>query len=273
MNLCLQLSGVKNRSLKDMQEGNYVIAVQNGISDFQVGDVIHLKADDTAGGMKEFKIAGVLQTNITYRGYCGAGNDFILHQKQFRALHLDNRVQRAAVSVEQSAKENVKNDLEELVCRNQNLKLESYDELKEEYAASKEALAKSSYSLLVFLFCISIVNLLNTSLSNILSQKKELGMLEAIGLAKDQEKNLIQMEGLVLVLGSGIIAVLIGIPLGYAGFYFFRKSASYAIYKVPVIQCFMLLTGYVMIQIFTTKIAQLQLSKYSIMEKISQENL
>ena len=77
--------------------------------------------------------------------------------------------------------------------------------------------------LVALLFCISIMNLLNTTLSNILSRKREMGMLEAIGLTRKQENRMFQTEGLVLVLVSLAGAVLLGIPLGYAGFCVFEK--------------------------------------------------
>ncbi|MEH2958527.1 ABC transporter permease [Candidatus Merdisoma sp. JLR.KK006] len=270
MERCLQLTG-NEISLEDIKEQDYIILVQKGISEFHAGDTIHFQIDNGASGdVIEFKIAGVLKNNITYRGYSGAGNDFILHQKRFEAFNLDSRIQRVSVTVKETEKENVGSYLEKLTENNQNMELESFDEQKEEYTAQKEALERGSYSVLIFLFCISAVNLINTSLSNILSQKRELGILEAIGMTRGQESRLLQMESAALTFSGGAIACLIGIPLGYMGFCLFRQSASYAVYKAPVMQCFLLMMGYIVIQGLIAAMIQYGLDKISITDKIRQ---
>lgn len=268
MNECLRQLNEKNINLEDMIENNYAIAIQNDNSDLKVNDLIHMKNENVEGGIVKFEIVGILRNNITYRGYSGAGNDFLIHQSRFEAMSLDGRIQRAAISVEQNAKKNVKDYLKNLLKSNEHLELESYDELMNEYRAQKKALETSSYSLLLMLFLISIFNLLNTNLSNIFSRKMELGMLEAVGLTRWQENIMLQTEGIILTSLSCIISILLGIPLGYIGFYIFSQSASYAIYKPPVIEIFVLIFSFLIVQVAVTKIAQYQLNKRSIIEKI-----
>lgn len=259
--------------LTEMRENNYAIVVENGVSDFEINDMVRLKNDSASSGVTEFRIMGILHENITNRGYSGAGNDFIIHQSQFEKLHMDSRIQRVAINVDKSVKEGVKTYLEQLSSSNWYLELESHDELMADYAEQRNALRTSSYSLLALLFSISVMNLLNTSLSNILSRKREVGMLEAIGLTKDQENMMFQTEGMVLVSISAATAVILGLPLGYAGFSLFSMSASYAVYRFPVMETLTLLLGFVAVQFAITKIAMRWLGRNSIIEKISYEDL
>lgn len=274
MEECLRrLNGDTAIPLTKMKENNYAIVVENGVSDFKINDRIRLKNDSADGGCTEFRIIGILQDNITNRGYSGAGNDFIIHQSRLGKLHMDSRIQRAAVTVDQSETKAVKTYLEQLAGRNWYLELESHDELMADYEEQRNALRTSSYSLLGLLFSISVMNLLNTSLSNILSRRREVGILEAIGLTKGQENRMFQTEGMALVSISAAAAVILGLPLGYAGFCLFSWSASYAVYRFPAMETLALLFGFAAVQFAVTKIAMRWLGKNSIMEKISHEDL
>lgn len=273
MEACLEQLSDQALTMEEMRDNNNVLVVTNGLSDFRVGDIIHLKIGEGDNGTVSLRIAGILKDNITYRGYSGAGNDFILHQNRFEALDMDCRIKRAAINVKSHEKERVKEFLTQCVSANEYLELESHDELMHKYAEQKNALETGSYSLLALLFCISAVNLFNTSLSNILSRRREIGMLEAVGLTKAQENRLFQMEGLVLILASGVITILLGIPCGYLGYRLFSRSATYALYQAPVVETFVLLLSFVIIQIAVTQFAIHRLGKNSIMEKISREGL
>lgn len=163
-----------------------------GIGYDDIDSVIYGYDDSADGGCTEFRIIGILHDNITNRDYSGAGNDFIIHQSRFGKLHMDSRIQRAAVTVDQSETKASKTYLEQLSASNWYLELESHDELMADYEEQRNALRTSSYSLLGLLFSISVMNLLNTSLSNILSRRREVGILEAIGLTKSQENRMME---------------------------------------------------------------------------------
>ena len=89
-------------------------------------------------------------------------------------------------------------------------------------------------------------------------------------MTRGQESRLLQMESAALTFSGGAIACLIGIPLGYMGFRLFRQSASYAVYKAPVMQCFLLMMGYIVIQGLIAAMIQYGLDKISITDKIRQ---
>lgn len=273
LNACLRQSGNEDLTEADMRENNYVIVVENGISDFKINDTVRLKEDENDNEETEFTIVGIIKNNITYRGYSGAGNDFILHQNRLEALHLDSRIKRLSITVKPSSKDSVKEYLESLAAQNAILKLESRDELLPEYSGQKKALETGSYSLIMLLFGISIMNLINTNLSNILSRRQEIGMLEAIGLTGSQENRMFQTEGLMVIGISCLITILTGIPLGYAGFTLFRQSAGYAIYKVPIPEMIVLSISYLFVQIIVIRCTIGWLGRQSIMDKIRQEDL
>lgn len=117
----------------------------------------------------------------------------------------------------------------------------------------------------MILFLIVVFNLVNT---NVLSRKKELGILEAIGLTLRQEKRLLQFESFYIVAVSSIIGMAIGYPAGYIAFFLFKKQADYAIYYFPIIESLLLVAVLWFLQWFIVNKCSDLLEKQSVVEKI-----
>ena len=48
--------------------------------------------------------------------------------------------------------------------------------------------------------CFSLINLINTTLTNFLSRRQEIGILQAIGLSKKQLAQMLRYEGIIYAL-------------------------------------------------------------------------
>ena len=270
MEECLNDAGAEPVGLDAMINNDYAIVVADDQTDFQLNDIVRFQMN---GKETAFKIVGILQDNLTYRGYRGAGNDFIIHQARFGAKGLDTRLQRAAIVVDRGARDRIGDYLTALTGANDFLELEDRQVLLASYGEEKRRMELASYGLSIFLFLIAVFNLMNSSLSYIFSRKRELAMLEAVGMTQSQVGLMLQAEGLILVMVGSGLAVLLGWPLGYGAFLMFRHSASYAVYGVPVAAMVVLPAAFMGVQVAITAFARRWLSREGIVAKINGRGL
>ena len=57
------------------------------------------------------------------------------------------------------------------------------------------------YAFIIILAAISIMNLINTMINSVHVRKKELGMMQAIGISDRQLMKMLQLEGIILYSG------------------------------------------------------------------------
>lgn len=91
--------------------------------------------------------------------------------------------------------------------------------------------------LVLFVTLFSLINLINTLITNFLSQKTELAMLQSIGMAGSQINKMIMGEGLILAVGNVLISLIFGSLLGYGVCQFIRGqgTAHYVEYQFPLL--------------------------------------
>ena len=92
---------------------------------------------------------------------------------------------------------------------------------KKEYDQWKSALAittAAAYAFLGILGAICIMNVINTMIHSVHIRKKEIGMMQAMGMTNHQLVKMLRMEGLFYTAGTLIISVGLGSLLGYPVF-------------------------------------------------------
>ena len=67
----------------------------------------------------------------------------------------------------------------------------------------------------IVVVCFSLINLVNTTITNFLSRKQEIGMLQAIGLSKKQLIKMLRYEGLLYSLFATLVTLFLGTGLGF----------------------------------------------------------
>ena len=248
-----------------LETGEYILAVDDGISNLSPGDVLCFKKSD--GSEFAVSVLAIVSNNITYRGYKASGCNLIVHQNLLEHLGMDTRIQRIAISAGSQGGQELKTELQEMLGGREDITLVSYMDLKRELEEQKNMISAVSHGFLMILFLIVVFNLVNTTFTNVLSRKKELGILEAIGLTLRQQKRLLQFESFYIVAVSSIIGMAIGYPAGYIAFLMFKKQADYAIYYFPIIESLLLAAVLWFLQWFIVNRCSDLLEKQSVVEK------
>lgn len=91
------------------------------------------------------------------------------------------------------------------------------------------------YALLFVIGMIGFMNMANTVITGIVTRKRELGVLQAIGMTGKQLNRMLQMEGIFFTAGTSVIALTLGNVLGYLAFLKCRKDhvIGLSVYHIP----------------------------------------
>lgn len=101
----------------------------------------------------------------------------------------------------------------------------------EESIRSSQSIYQSLYmtvlGLCVFVTGFGLMNLVNTMLTGIISRKKEFTMLRSVGMSRRQLSAAIRYEELIYNFFNIAIAVLAGVPMGWAVIYILRQAGAF----------------------------------------------
>lgn len=275
-------------SLQDLKNDNEVILVTNskGRSVYNVGDKVLIKKTrnyvdiDDREKIKdsdkeendyqyiEFKISAIVNSNVEdlqcgYPGYCV----FISHFNTYNRTMKDNRPVQLRIDIEKDKYETISSKLKQLT-KNQGITTIDYREYRENLQKQAKVSGIIIYSIVSIIGIIGVLNLINTMVTSIFTRKKEIGMLQALGLSKNQSRKMFQIEGLYYALISGGISIVGGIGIGYVAFRIFKSKATYAIYKFPLVPIILFAIVLFLVQVAITHIVGRMLEKNSIIENI-----
>lgn len=117
---------------------------------------------------------------------------------------------------------------------------------------------------------IGFMNMANTMIINILTRKREFGMMQAIGMTNRQLNQMLQLEGLVFTAGTLLISLAFGNILGYFAFTFCKEQGIVGLfqYHVPLPELSALILGIVGLQIILAFALSRNVKKESLIERI-----
>lgn len=126
------------------------------------------------------------------------------------------------------------------------------------------------YVFLGILGMICIMNMINTMIHSVHVRKKELGMLQAVGMSDGQLRRMLQMEGLFYTIGTLVIAVGGGSLAGYSVFLWARDNAIFNIsnYHYPIQAAIVVTTVLLCVQSLLAVLLQRATKKESLIERI-----
>lgn len=130
------------------------------------------------------------------------------------------------IYAEEGAFDSVKEKLTKIAAENPCLLLYSMDEEMSVARISLKIVKYPVYGILGMIGLISFMNLINTMITSIVSRKRELGVLQAIGLSDRQMAKMLRREGMVFSAGALAVALSLGNILGYL-VYLWGKSTGF----------------------------------------------
>lgn len=234
------------------------LAEESGI---KVGEKINLVIYD---GEETFRKEFIVEA-ICYVG----GNDFIVPNEVIKDMIQTDITNSVSIYVDKDKIEEVEEKLRSITDDNIFIKMKSLEDEIALYELSLKTMKILGYSLVIILGVIGFINLINTMITSIIARKKELGILQAIGLSDKQLLKMLQMEGMFYTAGSLFIILTLGNVVGYIAFKLFKNSgASYANYNYPLIQTVIMIILVVSAQILITYLVTRNFRKESLVDRV-----
>lgn len=250
--------------LEKIKSGEEVIATSSPRHwfDIHAGDVIPITfGEDANKTTKEVTVQAV--TALHY------GGDFITSIDLLKNPENLNYNMMISVDVKNGKEEEVGEILNELSSNHRNLK---YNDFKEELKQAENSffsMNSMAYSFVAILGVISLINLINTMITSIISRKKEIGILQAIGMTDVQLLKMLKLEGLFYTLVTLFSSLVVGSIVGYLGYLaFYNNGATYAIYKFQLIPAIILATVMIIVQLFMGRVINKIFKNESLIDRI-----
>ncbi len=235
-------------------------------SDLSVGDMVELKIlDGDREITKKFEIvaeADVPQSLV--------GSSLALPADVLQGFCETDVTDHYNIFVTESRRSEVTQAVRSLVQQEEFLEMRTYQEAYEDAEKSISLFVYGGYGVLFIFGLIGMLNLVNTMINSVHMRRKELGMLQAIGMSDRQTVRMLQMEGMFYTLGTLLLSLGIGSIAGYSLFWKMREDGMFSIqyYKYPVVPAIVLVVVVVLLQLLITYLVNSNFKKQSLIERV-----
>lgn len=206
-----------------LMTGNYILVADNGNVEeiygwkFNIGDKITIHYfDGNKMAEREVEVLGTLSHDFVLDNSSSLEGWFVMPEKPIlNWLTYDSLNAQILISTDESKTEQVGAELEQIVAERPELSLETLAETTEIHNAEADRVFGAISGLAIFIMMFSILSMMNTLITNIVTRKQELAMLESIGMSKSQIRKMLLGESLLLVIATVGVTLTIGTLCGY----------------------------------------------------------
>lgn len=198
----------------------------------QLGDIISLSFQNSSGKMitKDFKIGAITSSEDGMGGYI-----FRVPENMLKELAGYDCTYAIEIQGEADYQQMIEQELESFVSGNNDVRLQTIQDFIEEHKTDNRAGFTLAYAIAAILWIFAVINQINLTVTNLLSQKQEMGTLKSIGMTNRQLEQAFMMEGLFTTLIALLITVIVGIPGGCAIGIFLKNAGMSTGFVFPVI--------------------------------------
>ena len=150
------------------------------------------------------------------------------------------------------------------------LDVRSWQSEYERWRSAMAVTSGASYAFFAVLGLICIMNMINTMINNVHLRKKEIGMMQAIGMTDRQLTQLLMREGVFYIAGALILSICGGSLLGYPIFLWARNDGMFSIsqYHYPFTSAAILILLLLAIKILLAWLLGRSVKKESLIERV-----
>lgn len=176
-----------------------------------VGDIVQIETDE--GEKIPFKVMATVNLHDKlYKGYYIFVPQELLSTIKVKTTNFNSKL------LFRSDPEKVfqaEDKIYEVCSDNQNLAIQSVNEVIASMDYALKATLKAVYGLVIFIGIFAMINLINTLMTNFVSRQQEFGVLRSVGLSNKQLSEMLRIESFYYVLTTIVITLTIGTILGY----------------------------------------------------------
>lgn len=259
-----------------LMSGDYVLVAGNGVAEevygwrFAVGDELTLHFyDGSKMAERQVAILGILNDKyaIDHEGLEGW---FVMPERPVLSwLSYDTLNSHLLISTEADREAAVGEALTEMVSQKAWLTLETLADRRVAYTASANRMFGAISGLAVFIMTFSILSMMNTLITNIVTRKQELAMLESIGMSRGQIRRMLLGESLLLALFTVGITMTAGTLCGYVlSNMLYKIGAFYMAFRFPAAYAAVYAGVLAVVPLLITLVSMRSFSKESLVERV-----
>lgn len=265
-----------NADYDKLMGGDYILAAGNDNAaeiygwEFTVGDKIILHYyDGSKMAEKEVTILGVLNDKYVL-DHNGLNGWFLMpEQAVLKWLSYDSLNSDLLVSTEADKEDEVGEALEQMIAEKSELDMETLADRRVMYEQNTNQQFGTISGLAIFIMMFSILSMMNTLISNIVTRKQELAMLESVGMSKSQIRKMLLGESLLLVIAAVGVTMTAGTLCGYALCKaLYGMGAFYMAFQFPVVFALAYAGVLIAVPLIITLVSMKSFSKEALVERL-----
>lgn len=255
---------------EDLKSGEKVVidkSLLHWYPELDVGEKLVVTVHDGVQAYeKELEIVAIGD----YRGSMINYNYMIMAKEAADRLVAHNINRYFCVMAEQDYDETLYESLANLCDAKGRLNLISRKTIYEQNQTIMMLMNAGCYIFLGVLSTICIMNLVNTMINSVHVRRKELGMMQAIGMSDRQLQKMLLTEGMFYTVGTLIITLGLGSLLGYVAFVWAKEEEILRIrtFSYPWEIAGIIVVVLVIVQLFLAVMLSRSVKKESIIERI-----
>ena len=257
----------------ELQEGDKILMSSDMLRWFpelKQGDAVRMELDTPAGTVeKTFEIAAVGD----YSNAISWAN-FLLPASVLDELTDANLNDTCVIWLEKGLNKEERQEaltaLENLAKGDPYLASDSYEKHLENWETATTIMMVLGYAFLIILGAVGVMNLINTMINSIYTRRRELGIIQAIGMSQKQLVRMMQLEGLFYTAGTLMVSLGIGSLAGYGVFLYAKAEhmMNITVYHFPVIPAVILAVAVAVIQMILTYAVSWNFRKMSLIDRV-----
>ena len=174
-----------------------------------------------------------------------------------------------SVMTETDQSDTVEASLNRLIDGNDDLVMDTIEESITYYSRNQQLPFGALLIVAMIAVCFSFINLVNTTITNFLSRRQEIGLLQAIGLSKKQLNKMLCNEGLIYSVFAALVTLVLGTGFGFLSVQAVAKTMNpYFYYSFPWPVVLIYLAILLIVQFILISYTTGNLKKQSLVEQI-----
>lgn len=232
-------------------------------SGYKIGETVSMNMANGSGEAPfEGKLAG---------GFGSANYDWCITDKTYEKMGLSGKsISTIWVDCRPQDCKDVESGLQTLLDKKQHYQFSTYQGTLKTSESTLGMFETLAYGFLLLVGLIAFMNMANTMIISIVTRKRELGVMQALGMTNSQMNSMLRSEGIFFTAGSILVSLLVGMPAGYALFCYGRDHGYFGldVYHVPVVEIMAMVVILAALQISLSFILSRNIKKESIVERI-----
>lgn len=259
-----------------LMSGDYVLVADNANVkeiygwQFQVGDVLTFHYfDGKQMAEKKVTILGLLNDQYTRDNKNLVGWFLMPEQAILNFVSYDTLNANLLVSTEPEKEAAVGEVLSGMISERAELEMQTLADRKAADEQSMSTLFGTISGLATFIMMFSILSMINTLITNIVTRKQELAMLESIGMSKGQIQKMLLGESLILVLATVGVTMTAGTACGFAlSKALYNIGAYYMAFQFPVAFALAYAAVLIAVPLIITLVSMKSFSREALVERL-----